>query len=160
MDSGASDIHFSTTAPVDNLNTSAPQIGVGIAFGELAYSSASAQLALPQLPSYFPKSYHIIPYLNHSLMGLKIICDTECSVQFHKYTVIIYDPQGIPLLQGWRDNTGAKLWRFPLCPQSPTSSSTEEERQEFTVVPKSGVKYSDIQAFSYSDLTSVEALVR
>ena len=72
----------------------------------------------------------------------------------------MYDPQGLPLLQGWRDNTGAKLWRFSLRPQNPTPSFTEENGQALTVVPKSGFKYSDLQAFGSYDLPNVEALVR
>ena len=51
VDSGASSIYFSATAPVENLNTSAPEIRFGTASGELAYSLASAQLDLPQIPS-------------------------------------------------------------------------------------------------------------
>ena len=93
-------------------------------------------------------------------MVLGSICDTECFVHFHKYTVTIYDPQGLPLLQGWQENTGAKLWRFSLCPQSSNTYSTEEYEKEFTVIPKSGVKFSNLQAFSAYDLPSVEALVR
>ena len=84
VESGASGIYFSATAPVDNLNTSDPQIRVGTASGELAYSLASDQLSLPQLPSYFLKSDHVMPAFNHYLMGLGSICDTECSVHFHK----------------------------------------------------------------------------
>ena len=152
--------HSCATAPVDNLNTASPKIRAGTASGEVAYSSDSSQLALPQLPSYFPKSGHVMPDFKHSLMDLGSICDNECSVHFHKYTVTIYDPQGIPFLQGRRDNTSAKLWCFYLRPQSSTPSSTEEDKQAFTIITKSRVKSSDLQSFSAYDLTSVEALVR
>ena len=37
VDSGASGIYFSATSPVDNLNTSSPQIRVGTASAELSY---------------------------------------------------------------------------------------------------------------------------
>ena len=76
MDSGASFIYFSATTPVDNLNTEDPQIRFGTASGKLAYSSASAQLDLPHLPSYFPKSVHIMPAFNRYLMVLGSIYDT------------------------------------------------------------------------------------
>ena len=118
MDYGAIGIYFVATAPVDNLNKLAPQIGVGTASGEIAYSLASAQLALPRLPSYFPKSGHIMPSFNYSLMGLVSICDTEWFVHFHKHTVTINDPKGSTFIQGWRDNKGAKIWRFSLCPHT------------------------------------------
>ena len=77
VDSGASGIYFSATDTVDNLNKSAPQIRVSTASGEIAYSPASDKLDLPQLPSYFPKTGHVMPAFNHSLMGLRSICDTE-----------------------------------------------------------------------------------
>ena len=66
-----------------------------------------------------------MPDFNHYLMGLGSICNIDCSVQFHNYTVTIYDPQGLPLIQGWRDNTGAKLLRFARRPQSYTPYYTE-----------------------------------
>ena len=160
VESSASGIYFSATAPVDNLNKSAPQIRFGTASGELSYSSASAQLYMPQLPSYFTKYGHVMPSFNHSLIGLGIICDTEWSVNFHNHTVTIYDPQGSPLIQGWWDNTGAKLWRFAPRPQNSTPYATEEDRQAFTVVPYADGNYSDLQAFSAYDLPIVEALVR
>ena len=92
MDSDSSGIYFSATAPVDNLNRLAPQIRVGTTSGELDYYSDSTKLALPQLPSYFTKFVHVMPYFNHSLMVLGIICDTECPLHFHNYIVTIYDP--------------------------------------------------------------------
>ena len=87
-----------------------------------------------------------MPDFNRYLMGLASICDNECSVHFQKCKVTIYDPQLLPLLQGWRDNKGAKLWLFSLRPQSSTPSSTEEDGEEFTIVPKSGFKFSNLQA--------------
>ena len=97
VDSGASSIYFSATSPVDNLNTAAPKIRVGTASGRPYYSSASAQLDIPELPLYFPKSIHIILSFKHSMMGLGSIYDNECSVHFHKYTVTIYYLTGTPL---------------------------------------------------------------
>ena len=81
-------------------------------------------------------------------------------MHFHKYTVTIYDPQVIPLLQGWQDNTGASIWCFALRPQISTLFSMKEDGQAFTVVPKSVVKSSNLKAFSAYDLPSVEILVR
>ena len=123
--SGTRCMYFIATAPFDNINKASHQIRVGIASGELAYASHSAQLGLPQMMSYFPKSGHVIPAFNHSIMGSGSICDTECSVYFHKHTVTMYDLKGRLLLQVWKDNTGAKLWRFSLCPQNSTPFATE-----------------------------------
>ena len=99
-----------------------------------------------------------MPTFNHYLVVLGSISDAECSVDFHKFTVTIYDPQVIPLLQGWQYNKGAKLWIFDLQPQSSTPYSEDKDGQAFTVVPNS--KSSDLQAFSAYDLPNVEALVR
>ena len=79
---------------------------------------------------------------------------------FHKHTVAIYDLQGIPLIQGWRDNTGTNLWRFALRPQNSTPSAKEKDRQAFTFVPYTSGNYSNIQAFSAYDFPSMESLVR
>ena len=79
-------------------------------------------------------------------------------MHFHKFTVTIYDLQGIPLLQGWQDSKGSKLWCFSLRPQNFTPYYAEKYGQAFTVIPKS--KSSDLQAFSAYDLPNVEALVR
>ena len=100
-----------------------------------------------------------MPAFKHYLMVLGSICDTECSVHLWKCTVKIYDPKGLPLLQGWQDNKGSKIWRFVLQPQSYTPYSTEEDGQAFNVIPKSGVKSSDLPAFSAYDLPIVEAVL-
>ena len=153
MDSGASGIYYIPTAPVDNLNLAAPQIRVGTDSGGLAYSLASAQVALSQIPSYFTESFHVIADLNHYLMGLGSICDAECSVHFHKFTVKIYDSQGIPLIQVWQDKKIANLRRFSLQPQNSITSSADKYGQAFTVVPNS--KSSYLQAFSAYNLPGV-----
>ena len=64
------------------------------------------------------------------------------------------------MLQGWRDNKGAKLWRFSLRPQTATTSDTKEDGQAFTVVPYAAGNSSDLQAFSAYDSPRVEALLR
>ena len=106
------------------------------------------------------KSGHVMPAFSHYFMVLGSICDTECSVHFHKCTVTIYESQGLLLLQGWQDNKFPKLWRFSLRPQISTPSSTKEVGQAFTVVPNPGVKSSDFQYFSTYVLPSVESLVQ
>ena len=92
-------------------------------------------------------------------MGFGRICDNKCSINLHKHTVTVYEPQGIPFLQGWRYNTDAKLWRFALCPQNSTPSATEEDIQASTLVSYAAGNSSGLQAFSAYDLPSVEALV-
>ena len=93
-------------------------------------------------------------------MGSGSICDTECSVYFHKHTVTMYDLNGRPLLEVWKDNTGAKLWRFSLRPQNFTPFATKEDIKAFTFVPYTAGNSSYLQAFSAYDLLILEALLR
>ena len=131
--------HFSATALVDNINKSDPQIGVGTASGELAYPLTSAQLDLPQVPSYFPKSGHVMLAFKHSLMGLGIICDTEFSVHFHKHTETIMTHRETHCSKCVWKKKGAKVWCFDLRPQNSTPSTTEEGRKAFNFVPCASV---------------------
>ena len=162
VDSGASGLYFAKDSPVSNVDRSAPQIRVGTASGQIQHSSARATLTMPQLPEYFPKTGHVMPEFKHSLMGLGSICDANCTVLFSKAAVTIFDPQGKPLLQGWRDRHGAKLWRFALrpttAPQAHSSSVATE--QAYVAMAAPSIEASNLHAFSAYDLPSVEALVR
>ncbi len=86
-----------------------------------------------------------MPSFVHSLVGIGPFCDADCSVTFTKTDVTVYDPKGQPIISGWRESTGSKLWRFALYP-------TDVWHQ-----PKSN--HASLQAFSAYDLPSVEALV-
>ena len=81
--------------------------------------------------------------------GLGPICDANCKVIFTKNNVIIYDQGGSPILTGWRENNGDRLWSIALTPTS----------EELPAMPNSAGQ-KNIRAYSAYDLTSVEALVR
>ena len=67
--------------------------------------------------------------LSHFIVTATLSCRIRsCSGHFHKCTITIYDPQGLPLLQGRRYNKGAKLWRSSLSPQSSTPSWNMDRR--------------------------------
>ena len=57
------------------------------------------------------KSFH------HNLMGIGPLCDHNCGVLFERKAVTVFAQDGNVLLRGWREKTGAKLWRFSLKPR-------------------------------------------
>eukprot|EP00804_Cyclotella_cryptica_P026156 CCRYP_013038-RA/>CCRYP_013038-RA protein AED:0.96 eAED:1.00 QI:0/0/0/0.5/1/1/2/0/450 len=130
LDSGASDIYFAPDAPVTNVNPSAPTSTVTDAAGTHHHSSAHANHLLPTLPACSGK---IMPSFKHTLFGSAHSATTAA-----KYSLTLpLPPSTIQrddtiLLQGWREPTGAKLWRFSLLPDTipshhvphPTSSNT------------------------------------
>ena len=52
---------------------------------------------------------HLMLDFQHSLLGIGIMCDKDCKVQFTKYKVTIYDKNNKPFLTGRREFTGTKL---------------------------------------------------
>ena len=116
----------------------------------------SVLLPLPDLP---PSLFgHIMSGFTHNLFGVGYLCDKNCKVLFTKNSVIIYDSNNQPFLKGWRETSGARLWRISLrpdlrtdlanCPPFHEDPETDAQEEEFTP-----------EAFSAYDLPSVEALV-
>ena len=146
-DTGASDIYLTPNAPVINIDTSAPKVRVGTATGAPQLSAGTGEVNLSQLPAEC-RTGQIMPTFAHNLMGIGPLCDANCKVLFTADDVTVYDRHSKPILRGWRETDGAKLWRFSLreeaqAPPTPTSASE-----------------TTLQAYSAYDLPSVEALVR
>ena len=96
------------------MNKTAATIRAGIATGQAQTSEASCELPLPDLP---PGLFgHIMPGFTHNLFGVGNLCDKDCKVLFTKHSVSIYDSRYQPFLKGWRETSGAKLWRISLRP--------------------------------------------
>jgi hypothetical protein len=57
-----------------------------------------------------------MPTFQHNLLGIGKFCDKDCTVVFEKTAVKVLAKDGTSLLQGWREPTGARLWRFSLLP--------------------------------------------
>ena len=91
----------------------------------------------------------VFPDFEHTLIGIGGFCDAGCQVVFDKTSVTIYDRQDRPVLQGWRESDGARLWRFSLLPEPTDLLPASEESQTTT-----------LGAYSAYDMPSVEALVR
>jgi hypothetical protein len=113
-DSGAGGFYFAPGAPVTDLNPKAPTVGVRIANGRPERSAASATLAsAPSLPPAAMQG-HVMPSFPHTLIGLGPFADLGCRIIFTKTEVSVIHPDGHTILQGWREQDGPRLWRFPL----------------------------------------------
>ena len=76
---------------------------------------ASANLNLTNLSA---RSCHIMPTFQHNLLGIGKLCDHGCKVLFDSNAVTAFSKYNKNILiKGWRDTTGAKLWRFYLRPK-------------------------------------------
>ena len=114
IDPGATDIYFSVDATIVNIDRSAPKVIVGTATGQSQNSTGTGELNLPKLPSGLPVTGHIMPGFRHTLIGIGPICYADCTVTFTRVAVIVRDARGIPVLTGWREQSGPRLWRIAL----------------------------------------------
>ena len=113
-DSGASGFYFAPDAPVTNYNPQAPTVGVRVAKGRPECLVTSATLASAQSLPQAAMSGHVMPFFPHTLIGLGPFADQGCNIVFTKTAVTVYHPIDHPMLSGWRDETGPRLWHFPL----------------------------------------------
>ena len=148
VDAGASGLYFMPEAPVTNIDVTAPRITVGTASGHPFESSATCEMALPELKDKIALDGHMMPGFKHNLAGISKWCDEDCTVKYTKKDVTIYNPQGVPIVRGWREAPPSKLWRMALVPDG----KQDIEDHDGDTVP--------LSAFSAYDLPSVEALVR
>ncbi len=118
-DSGSSHLYFAPGAPVMNYDATAPTIRVCIANGTPVHSIASGELALVTALPPASRKGHVMAGFPHSLIGLAPFVDAGCRVLFTNTSVIAFDKDGEVILEGWRETTGPKLWRWPLLPQKP-----------------------------------------
>ena len=88
-----------------------------------------------------------MPSFKHTLICIGSMCDDDCNLK--KQAIVVYDPQKLPIIAGWREPTGEKIWRtsLRLVPTNTPTLPTEDKR-------------ASLQAFSAYDLPSVGALVR
>jgi hypothetical protein len=112
--SGSNGHCFVPDAPVANYNPKALTVGVCAAIGHperlVASATPASATALP--PSAL--SGHVMPNFPHTLIGLGLFANQDCTIVFTQTTVTVYHPDGHPILSGWRDETGLHLWHFPL----------------------------------------------
>ncbi len=118
-DSGSSGFFFSRGAPVANYNSGAPTVSVTVANRCPECSVASATLALIFALPQATMSGHVMPFSPHTLIGLGPFASQGCKIVFDKTSVIVFHPDGHPILQGWHNLDGPRLWQFPLTVSSP-----------------------------------------
>ena len=99
------------------MDPTAPHIRVGAASGQPMTSTGTCELVLPQLPSNFPTTVHIMPVFQENLVGVGSMCDSNCTVKFSKYAVNSYNTNGTPLITGWREPDGPRLWKISILPK-------------------------------------------
>eukprot|EP00804_Cyclotella_cryptica_P017724 CCRYP_001164-RA/>CCRYP_001164-RA protein AED:0.37 eAED:0.27 QI:0/0/0/1/0.33/0.25/4/0/1265 len=132
--------HADSATRANPAGHAAPAATVSDAAGNQHCSSAQADILL-NLPD---RSAKIMPSFQHNLMGIGKLCDNDCRVVFDKTTVTVFANNGSTLLQGWCEQTGAKLWRFSLMPNQQVSPNRASQAS---------------MALSARDLPSVGALV-
>ena len=89
-----------------------------------------------------------MPLFKNILISLGPMCDADCKVVFTKGKFIIYNPKNSPILTGWRDTEGARLWRIALTPTL----------EELPVIAENDDQ-TTLKAYSTYDLPSGEARV-
>ena len=135
--------------PRVNIDRSAPKVTVGTATGRIQSSSGTGELNIPNLPYDLPVIGHIMPGFKHTLIGVGPLCDADCIVTFTHAAVIFRDSQGSPVLTGWRDQSGPRLWRIALQPGESNLPNMPHDANRTT-----------LKAYSAYDLPISRALIR
>ena len=108
-----------STAPLLNVDTTAPRTTIRTATGEAKTSSGAAALAIPAIPAH-ARTGHIIPGFTNNLLSLGKLCDADCTAYIDKTKLEVRNKQGLKILHGEREPQGARLWRVNIAPPSPT----------------------------------------
>ena len=149
VDSGASGYFFAKNSPKNNVDSTAPLILVGTASGQPMTSASTCGLAIPQLPSEFPTTGHVMSGFQDNLVVVGPMCDANFTVTFTNHAVNIYSPNGTPIITGWRETTGPRLWCMYIIPNPVNMSPLPNDHKTTT-----------LQAFSAYNIPSVEALIQ
>jgi hypothetical protein len=104
------------SAPLLHLNRLAPRTTIRTATGEAKTSIASAQLALPTLPSVAARTGHIVPGFTNNLISLGKLCDAGCTTFIDRQNITIRNSSGNHILTGAREPTAPRLWRINIAP--------------------------------------------
>ena len=76
-----------------------------------------------------------MPSFPHTLIGLGPFADLGCNIVFTKTSVIVYHPDGHPILSGWWDETGLRLWHFPPTVEAAQDASDDASPQPLISSP-------------------------
>ena len=125
-DSESSEIYFSLDAPLTIIYPMPPKAHVDTATGTIQHSVGRGKISIPQISEEI-QTVHLIPTLKHTIIVIGKICDANCKVTFTKDDVAVYDKQDKPILKGWRERIGAKMWRFAMHQNSQSNVVGEED---------------------------------
>ena len=109
-------MYIAPNVPYEKMDTTAKQKRVSTENGQVASSTATATLSIPQVNEDFPTKGYIMPTFTNTLIGVGPICDANFTVVFKKEDVTVLSPQGKHIPQGWREDKLPRLWRFALSP--------------------------------------------
>ena len=126
-----------------------PKVQVETVNDQVARSAGTAKSAIPQLVQSFPPTGHIISTFKHTLIGIGTICDAECNITFSNRDITVFDPDNTPVLTGWRETAGDKLWHFYLLPDASQLPLAHPDTENDL-----------LSAYIAYELPSVKALVR
>jgi hypothetical protein len=113
-DSGFNGHYFAPDTPVANYNSQAPPIRVCMANSRPKHFVASATLASATALPPAALSGHVMPNFPHTLIGLGLFANQDCTIIITQTAVTVYHQDSHPILSGWQDETGPRLWHFPL----------------------------------------------
>jgi hypothetical protein len=86
-----------------------------------------------------------MPSFTNSLIGLGPFVDMGNTVVFTATSVSVVHPDGHSILNGWREEAGARLWRFPLKPTQNTPGKVHDTPSVAFVLPDDHVDKDSAQ---------------
>ena len=92
--------------------------------GTTHQSNTTATIHLDTTPPLTAAGY-VIPNFPHTLLSVGKIVDENCRVLFDNHKVSVLNKSNRPILTGWREASGSRLWRIPITenPNPQTSPS-------------------------------------
>ena len=85
-------------------------------------------MPLPQLPPGTDDCF-IMDTFPNNLLSMGQFCDADCMVAFTKTKVYVFDSTGSLVLDGFREKTGSRMWRFNVhAPHPHTAFQTSPSR--------------------------------
>ena len=79
-------------------------------------SASTFYLVIPQLPSYFFTTGHVMSGFQEKCLGMVPMCDANCTVTFSKHAVNIYSTTGTTIITCWSETGESRLWNMSLMP--------------------------------------------
>ena len=117
--------------------------------GQNQQYTGTGDLDLPHLPLGSPIKGYLMLGLSHTLIWVGPLCDADCTVTFTREAVVVRYQKGTPVITGWCEASGPRLWRIALQPG-------EENIPRMT----HDATMARLSAYSAYDLPTVAALIR